>query len=269
LAVEGVAYELAAYTGTNVFNNAATSSHFDRLAFSKCAINGNNAKTKYIYATATNSQDPSQNRLGYAVRDIMFDNCLISTSGTLAILIMPQSTHTAANVFESFTFTNNVFYSSTEENIPAQLFAYSGSSPASEYTMTVTISNNLFYNVATNAGWFRNRDIASFICDNNVMFAVDGSNPGGNAKMLNLAASNSETYAARTSSVNNFAYGAFANSYDWRLADDKSITGTSLIKKIQLCGASPIDDATDVATGTFVLTDNYDEYGPQPMPISL
>jgi len=270
LVVEGVAYELSKYTGTNMFNNAATSSHFDRLAFSKCAIIGNNAKTKYIYATYTNSNDASQNRLEYAVSNILFDNCLISTSGTLVALIMPQSGHTAADKFESFTFTNNVFYSSTGANIPAQLYAYTGSSPASGYTMTVTISNNLFYNVATNAGWFRNRDVASFICDNNVMFAVDDSNPGGNAKMFNLGVSNSNTYAtSTTSSVSNYAYGTFANSYDWRLADDKFITGTSLIKKPTLCEASPIDATTDTVTGTFVLTDNYDEYGPQPMPLPM
>ena len=269
LALEGVAYSLAEYTGTNIFNNGGTSSHFDRLALSKCAIIANNAKTKYIYATATNSGDPSQNRLEYAVRNLYFDNCLVATSGTLVVLVMPQSGHTAANIFESFTFTDNVLYSSTGSNVAVQLFAYTGSSPSSGYTMAVDISNNLFYNVATNAGWFRSRDIASITCWNNVMFAVDDTNPGGNAKVFNLGVSNSNTYKASASSGDNYAYGTLASSYDWRLADDKFITGTSLIKNHTMCPASPIDLSTDVATGTFVLTDDYDEYGPQPMPVHL
>lgn len=269
LVLEGAALQLSAYTGTNLFNNAATSSHFDRLAFSKCAIIGNNAKTKYIYATYTNSGDPSQNRLEYAVNDILFDNCLIGTSGTLVTLVMPQSGHTVADKFESFTFTNNVLYSSTGSNVAMQLFAYTGSSPLSGYKNTVVIDNNLFYNVATNGGWYRNRDMASFMFRNNVMFAVDDSDPGGNAKALNLGVSNSDTYASSASSSNNYAYGTLASSYDWRLADDKFITGTSLVKNHTVCPVSPIGASTNTATGTFVLTDDYDEYGPQPMPLPL
>ena len=269
LVLEGVAYQLSEYTGTNMFNNASTSSHFDRLAFSRCAIICNNAKTKYVYATYTNSNDSSQNRLDYAVHNLYFDNCLISTSGTMVAIVMPQSGHTCANEFESLVFTNNVFYSSSGSNVKAQIYAYSGSSPSSGYTTDVTINNNLFYNVAANAGLYKNRDMAKFAFNNNVMFAVDGSNPSGNAKVFNLGVSSSATYHANASSLNNYAFGTFVSEYDWRLADDKFIDGTSLVKKPTLCPDSPIDASTNTATGTFVLTGDYDEYGPQPMPLPM
>ena len=268
LVVEGVAYQLSAFTGTNLFNNGGTSSHFARLALSKCAIIANNAKTKYIYATYTNSGDTSQNRLDYAVENLYFDNCLIATSGTLSILVSANSAHTAGNMFKSFTFTNNVLYSSTGSNVAVQLFAYTGSSPSTGYTTTVDISNNLFYNVATNAGWYRNKDIAKITCSDNILFAVDGSNPGGNAKILNLGSGSSATYAAQSSSANNYYYGTLISDYDWRLADKDYITGTSLTNPT-ICPASPIDASTNVATGAFVLNDDYDEYGPQPMPIPM
>ena len=49
LSVDGILYNLSdTYTGTNLFNNGGTSSHFNRLAFSKCAIIANNTRTKYL-----------------------------------------------------------------------------------------------------------------------------------------------------------------------------------------------------------------------------
>lgn len=269
LSVDGILYNLSSsYTGTNLFNNGGTTSHFDRLAFSKCAIIANNTKTKYIYATYTNSSAPTDNRTEYAVKEIEFDNCLISTSGTLTQLVVPQSSHSAANQFEKFTFNNNVIYSSTGGNVKLQLFAFTGTSPSTGWNNSAEIKNNLFYNVANNGALYRNYNMASFHFDNNILFAVDGADAGGDAKVFHLGVANSDSYLGDHSSNSNFAYGALANSKIWKIADNKFVTNTSLVNPT-LIESNPIDASTDVATGKFVLTSTYSAYGPQPMPIPM
>lgn len=269
LALEGISYNLSDYSGTNLFNNGGTASHFERLAMSKCYVKAN-SKTKYVYSTATNSGNPEENRLDFAVKQLYFDNCLFETSGTMVCIVMPQSAHTAANMFQQFIFRNNVVYS-TGANVGVQLFAFTGTTPSSGWENTVNISNNLFYNVATNGGWYRNYNLKSIMVDNNILFATDGTNLASkDAKMLNIGAEDNENYKSAATSSNNYYYGTLSGSKTWKMGDSKVITGALLSHPSSLA-SSPIDASTDVSSGKFVLTSaflsEHSDCGPQPMPV--
>jgi hypothetical protein len=134
--------------------------------------------------------------------------------------------------------------------------------------MSVKINNNLFYNVANTSGYFKSYNIGSIEVRNNVLFATDASDAGGNAKILALSDSGgTSNYSSNTACSDNYAFGVLANSKAWTISDGTYRVGN--LVNPSMCGASPIDAATNTVTGTFVLTDDYDEYGPQPMPIPM
>lgn len=258
LVVSDVVFNMSTLESGAFFSNSSATAHFAKLAMDNCAIAAE-GKAKYLWAS---------NSKGYAIEEIYLNGCLFRTSGTLLSLINISSDHSAPNCFEKFEFTNNVVYSSTGSNSKVQIFVFTGTGTTSGWTTDVIINNNLFYNVATSSATFRDYDMAKIQVSKNVCFAVDGTNPGGNAKLFGLSVANSDTYASNASSSNNYVYGTLATGCSWALSDSKFRTGTSLTNPT-VCPASPIAPSTDVATGTFVLTDDYDEYGPQPMPMHL
>lgn len=258
LAVSDVVFNMSSLTSTAIFSNSSATAHLDRLAMDNCAIAAEGA-AKNMWTSSSKS---------YAIREVYMNGCLFRTSGTLLSLIALSSDHTAPNCFEKFEFTNNVVYSSTGSNVKAQIYVFTGTGTTTGWTTDVVINNNLFYNVVTSSATFRSYDMAKIQVSNNVCYAVDGSDPGGNAKLFGLSVANSDSYASNASSTNNYVFGTLKTGCSWALADSKFRTGTSLVNPAT-CPATPIDPATNTATGTFVLTDDYDEYGPQPMPIPM
>lgn len=257
LALADVVFNMSSLTSNAIFSNSSGTADFGRFAMDNCAISGEGS-AKALW---------SSNTKAYAIEEIYMNGCLFRTSGTLLTLISVASDHTAPNHFKKFEFTNNVVYSSLDSNVRLQLFYFSGTGTTSDWVTDVIISNNLFYN-AIAAGSFRSYDMKSVEMSGNVLFAVDGTDPGSNAKLFALSVANSNTYAASAVSVNNYVYGSLAAGRSWALADERFRTGTSLVNP-SICVASPIDASTNTATGLFVLTDDYDEYGPQPMPIPM
>lgn len=257
LTMSDVVFNMSTLTSSAIFSNSGATADLGRLAMDNCAIAAEGG-AKYLWA-------PSDK--GYAIEEIYLNGCLFRTSGTLVALIYVSSDHTAPNHFEKFEFTNNVVYSSTGSNVILQEFVFTGKGTTTGWNTDVIINNNLFYN-AVASGMFRSYDMKSVEISRNVLFAADGTDPGSNAKIFALSVTNSGTYAASAVSEYNFVYGTLATGRSWALADKALRDGTSLTNPTS-CPASPIDAATNTATGTFVLTDDYDEYGPQPMPIPM
>lgn len=257
LTMSDVVFNMSTLTSSAIFSNSGATADLGRLAMDNCAIAAE-GDAKYLWA-------PSDK--GYAIEEIYLNGCLFRTSGTLVALIYVSSDHTAPNHFEKFEFTNNVVYSSTGSNVILQEFVFTGKGTTTGWNTDVIINNNLFYN-AVASGMFRSYDMKSVEISRNVLFAADGTDPGSNAKIFALSVTNSGTYAASAVSEYNFVYGTLATGRSWALADKALRDGTSLTNPTS-CPASPIDAATNTATGTFVLTDDYDEYGPQPMPIPM
>lgn len=268
LALEGVVFDMSPLTssGSSVtfFNNSGATADFAHLILSKCAMGPTeNAKPMYLFALTSG-------KAGYSISDIRIIDCLFRTDGKFQALINLTNNATAAQNFKSFEYSNNVLYSSVD-NVRVQLFTFGGtkSSPnSSDWDINVKINNNLFYNVATSSGYFKSYNIGSIEVKNNVLFAVNDSDAGGNAKILALSdVGGTSNYSSNTTCADNYFYGTLANSKNWTIADEDYRVGNLVNPTI--CLASPIDASTNVATGKFVLTDDYDEYGPQPMPMPM
>ena len=268
LVLEGVVFDMSPLTSSgstvSFFNNSGATEDFAKLVLSKCAM-GPTENTKPMYLYALNS-----GKAGYSITDIKIIDCLFRTDGNFQAIINPTSNATAAQNFKSFEYSNNVFYSSGV-NVRVQLFTFGGtksSSTTSDWDMSVKINNNLFYNVANTSGYFKSYNIGSIEVRNNILFATDASDAGGNAKILALSDSGgTSNYSSNTACSDNYAFGVLANSKAWTISDATYRVGN--LVNPSMCGASPIDAATNTATGTFVLTDDYDEYGPQPMPLPM
>lgn len=258
LTVSDIVFNMSTLTSTAIFSNSSASADLERLALDNCAIAAEGS-AKYLWTSSAK---------GYAVEEIYLNGCLFRSSGTLISLINLSSDHTAPNHVRKFEFTNNVVYSGSGSNVKLQVFVFTGTGTTAGWVTDVKINNNLFYNATTSSGNYRNYDMVSAEMKENVFFAADDTNPGGNAKLFALSVSNSDSYAANASSANNYAYGTLATGCSWALSDNKFRTGTTLTNPT-ICPASPIGASTNVATGTFVLTDDYDEYGPQPMPLPM
>lgn len=257
LTLSDVVFDMSTFTSTAIFSNSSATADLSRFAMDNCAIAAEGS-AKYLWTSS--SKD-------YGIQNIYLNGCLFKTSGTLVSLMNLSSDHNAPNHLERFEFTNNVVYSNTGSNVVVQEFVFTGSGTTTGWVTDVVINNNLFYN-AVAPGMFRSYDMKSIQINGNVLFAADGTDPGSNAKLFALTVANSNTYAANAVSSNNYTYGTLATGRSWALADSKFRTGTSLTNPTA-CAASPIDASTNVETGKFVLTDDYDEYGPQPMPMPM
>ncbi len=269
LLLDGIIIDMSPLTssGTTVtfFTNSGATADFESLVLSNCAMGAvENEKPMYLFSV-------NSGKAGYAITNIKIIDCLIRTDGNLQALINPTSNSTAAQNFKSLEFTNNVLYSSTGSNVRVQIFTFGGtksSSTTSDWVMNLKINNNLFYNVATSSGWFKSFNIGSVEVKNNVLFAVDGTDAGGNAKILALSDSGgTSNYSANTVCSDNYYFGTLDNNKNWTIADGTYKVGN--LVNPSPATVNPIDASTDVATGKFVLTSSYSAFGPQPMPIPM
>ena len=267
LLLDGIIIDMSPFesSGSTVtfFTNSGATADFDSLVLSNCAMGAvENEKPMYLFSV-------NSGKAGYAITNIKIIDCLIRTGGKLQALINPTSNSTAAQNFKSLEFTNNVLYSSTGSNVRVQIFTFGGtksSSTTSDWVMNLKINNNLFYNVATSSGWFKSFNIGSVEVKNNVLFAVDGTDAGGNAKILALSDKNgTSNYSANTICNDNYYFGTLSGS--WTIADNTYRVGN--LVNPSPATVNPIKASTDVATGKFVLTAAYSAYGPQPMPIPM
>lgn len=271
LAIDGIEYDLSGKSSANMFNNGPgtgdeydTVRDFDRLAFANCIFrDGQDAKNKYIYATSTSSSDPSKDRLQYAVNEVYFDHCVIEAKAYFTACVYPNNNHTAANNYKKFVFTNNTVYSTkASSNSTFQLVSYTGKTVKTGYVTDVNISNNIFYDVVTTAGYFRFFDMAKILATKNVIFGQYLSALDANPKIFNLTLNggSTATYADNSSVTENIAYGNVPGDRAFTVCgDSQKVAGMDHPVTLD---ASPFA-SVDIYTGTFTLLPAYATYGPQ------
>ena len=189
----------------------------------------------------------------YGVRHLILKNnrFAVKSSTTLAFINI-SSSNSGISVFESLVFDNNYVYSRTGENIVAPIFTYTGTAVT---TMTMSVNNNLFYNVVS-GGCFKHNTLASASATKNVLWVVDGTDPGANAKLWGMK---SKVAIPTVSVTDNIAFGTLATGRKWAIADDTVNTG---MDALQVAESNPVATA-DVTTGTFTMATGYTSYGPQ------
>ena len=121
--------------------------------------------------------------------------------------------------------------------------------------MTMSVNNNLFYNVVS-GGCFKHNTLVSASATKNVLWVVDGTDPEANAKLWGMK---SKVAIPTVSVTDNIAFGTLATGRKWAIADDTVNTG---MEALQVAESNPIATA-DVTTGTFTMAAGYTSYGPQ------
>ncbi len=268
LALEGVEIDMSPLTssGSTVtfFNNSGATEDFERLAISNCCF-GATENEKPMYLFAVNS-----GKAGYAIKEILVSRCVLNTSGKLTTIINPTSNATAANKFEKIEFVDNVVCSLTGSNVKMQLFSFSGTkSPATGWNnVQLIVNNNIFYNVTTSSGLVRNYDLGSVEIKDNIFYATDNTDAGGNAKVFALSVSDNSTFKASEVADGNLAYGALSSG-SWVICDGKYRTDTSIPSNIELLESSPFTSASVPSQAIFELTPACGNAGPAVMPTPL
>ena len=271
LALEGVEIDMVPFTssGSTVtfFTNSGATADFERLAISNCCFSATeNEKPMYLFAV-------NSGKAGNAIKEILVSRSVINTSGNLTTIINPTTNSTAANKFKKIEFVDNVICSLTGSNVKMQLFSFGGSkSPTTGWDdVQLIVNNNIFYNVTTSSGLIRNYDLGSVEIKDNIFFAADGTEPGGNAKVFALTVANNNTFAASEVAEGNLAYGALSGSgsVSWAICDSKFRTGTSVPATIEMLESSPFTSDSNPSRAIFVLTSACGTAGPQVMPTPL
>lgn len=258
--LSGINLDLTAITSNAFSSNSGATGHFDRVAIENCIITTAGDKPTYFYQTNSSAKP-------YGISEIYVDGCLIPTSGKLVALFTISSDAeyaTSAAQLSSFTFTNNVMYSTTGGNVKLQVFSYTGTLPSTWAGTSLVMNNNLFYNTYTSSGNFRYYDLTYAEIKNNILFATDGLDPGGNVKLLNLGIGNANTYSATSVADNNYYWGTLASGKNWSLADSK-YRGENM-KNTTPCSENPLSSETSLTDRRFVIVNAYSAYGPQPIP---
>ena len=220
--------------------NKNTSTSFDTFVMDDCAV----ASPKSMIST-------NGSYTTYGIKHIVITRSDFKIS-VATNLVNISSTYTGISVYESFLFTDNTIYSSTGSNILTTVFGYTGTSGNA---MVATVSNNLFYNTV-NGGNFKHNTLASATATKNVFWAVDGTDPGANAKLWGMKTKVAIPTVAVTDNV---AYGTLASGRKWVIADSTVDTG---MEALTVLDTNPIATA-DEATGTFTMATGYESYGPQ------
>ena len=220
--------------------NKNTSASMDSFVMDDCAV----ASPKYMISTGSSYA-------AYGVKHISITNSDFKIS-VATNLVNVSSGYSGITEYETFLFTGNTVYSSTGSNILTTVLGYTGTSGNA---MVATVSNNLFYNTV-NGGNFKHNTLASATATKNVFWAVDGTDPGANAKLWGM-----KTKAAipTVNVTDNVAYGTLASGRKWVIADSTVDTG---MEALTVLDTNPIATA-DVATGTFTMEAGYESYGPQ------
>lgn len=200
----------------------------------------------------------------HGIKDIEITNSVFPVSVASVELVKLKQTHSNADQFEKFTFTGNLMYSTTVANLMSSAFSYSPSAAnGTGNAFSATVSNNLFYNVAS-SGIVKHNTMGSATATKNLQWVTNGTTMTTNAKIFGMKYSTAIPTSAVTDNV---AYGSLVcttKTVGW-VAADNAVMGTDM-QQVQTLTTDPLDASSDPTNGVFVLGSAYTSYGPQPMP---
>ena len=223
------------------------------------SINKNTSKSMKIFVmdgcrieqSMANMISTSSSYKEYGVENIELVNNRFAI-GVAANLVNITSSYTGISEYKSIRFVNNYVYSTTGINLPSTVFNYTGNTGDE---MEAVVNNNIFYNVV-NGGNFKHNTLKSAEANYNVFWAVDGTDPGANAKLWSMK---TKAVIGSVSVDHNIAYGTLAEGRSWTIADSTTNTGMG---SLQVESTNPLA-LVDVDNGTFIMASGYEKYGPQ------
>ena len=242
--------------GTVISNGGSTTTDIKDLVFDNCEIKN--------FTKAFISANSKINTCG--INNISFTKCKIAVGSAVPLVQVPGDV-TISEPYKTFTFEDNIVYSTTGDNIASKVFAYNCKNIIEEqqYPMVVNFNRNILYNFVVNGGTFTHQKISSFTGKNNLFWICeyDGdthkAEAGGNAKFISIKA-----VIPTTDVTGNGVYGTpykAGVAQSWRTADTDYM-GTMQKLQDNILPEDPFETA-DITTGTFKVKTAYSSYGPQ------
>lgn len=209
-------------------------------------------KCKYSVDSNTKQLLGLNNITIHGVRSVkIIDSKIESLYAGMVQLLFASTNYPFLNELEEVIFDNNVFYNANT-NGALQLFATGGPAPADGKVQrtTVTITNNIFYNMAPTT-YFQSNSLGGITVKNNLFYSesVSGSTI--------IAYSKDDTNEYPYDFDNNYCGGAFANLY-W--FNPNSGAYKSLKKTVQKTTETMFTTA-DTENGIFIQAPAFESYG--------
>ena len=204
---------------------------------------------------------PNSTALTYGVENILVNGCRFATTTSVSVFSVNSGATTMAG-YKSFTFTNNVLYSTGDPQTGTYAFGFTGTNASESNSQTdLVMDNNLFYNIASSNGIFRTYYVKSAYIRNNVLWAQDGSY-GSNIKMFKLNLKVAEATSVFTgASSDNYCFGDLGEK-SWSISDSDY---RGPLTNVTTLSTNPIASFS-TSTGEFELVNAYKLYGPQLQP---
>ena len=254
LVLESLVVDMSAMTSGQFITKKDNDSDVDALIIERCDFK---SITRPVYT-------PNSGSLLKGVNTIRFNGNRFMFNAADLKLITISSTAKTLSGYDSFEFTNNVFYTSSATALNSQVFDTSAKIEDESGDQTLVLSNNLFYNIAASNGYFRSWNISSAEVNGNIAWIADDTSIGSNAKFIRFSQPTTDSPATFSGSAsNNYCFGTLTGTSKWAISDAKDRSG---LANVTTLASNPIA-SFDTATGVFELVDDYKAYGPQIQPM--
>ena len=245
LKFKNVNLDLSPSSGGYIFNNNGATSHYDALHFDGCTIK--TGKPSIYYRSAT----------GYGIKSIKFIGCTFLCTqmpGNLSLINCSGTTSFAG--FEEVVFENNVVCSSSPQSKFQTIVNLTGSGAATP--ISVTIRDNIFYNVFYNTGssvpQFRfSQEVSPLVFENNIMYSA--LEPGVAQSYVELGNASQSTDDLHIG--DNYLYVASGTPVNWKWTNKTAV--------VEKQSETPFDSFTFDSSynPTYSIKSAYLQYGPK------
>lgn len=253
LVMDNLKVNMAAMTSGQFFAKKDNDGNFSSLTLWQCDFSN---VARPVYA-------PNSSYLNNGIEDILINGCRFGTTTNVQLFSIGSGATTLAG-YKTFTFTNNVLYSTGDAQTGTYVF-YTTASGIAESTCVqdLIMDNNLFYNVPNGNGLFRTHYLKSAYIRNNVLWAQDGSY-SSNSKMFktNLTVASAAGGAFEGASSDNYCYGSLGDKKSWTISDADC---RGPLTNVTTLDANPIA-SFNTSTGEFEMIPAYASYGPRLQP---
>ncbi len=203
--------------------------------------------------------------LGYGIKDIIISKSVFETANTVSpALFNISSGLTNPIAFKTFSVKNSVFYHSSGNVVGWLLFNYlpgeADTLNSLTWPMAMELSNNIFYNIASNSSNARNYALTSLVIKNNLV-VCPGYSPSNAQKIYSQRMKPAPSYFDPDYS-NNAVFAAAGNDALWIVADNAFSSDVGQTKAIPVLAESPLEVA-DLVNGVFTVKEAFSTYGPQ------
>lgn len=251
LVMDNMKVNMTAMTSGQFFAKKDNDGNFSSLTLWQCDFSG---IARPVYA-------PNSSYLNNGIEDVLINGCRFGTTADVQLFSIGSGATTLAG-YKTFTFTNNVLYSTGDPRTGTYVFYTTASGIVkSTCVQDLIMDNNLFYNVPNGNGLFRTHYLKSAYIRNNVLWAQDGSY-SSNSKMFKTNLTVADAGAAfEGASSDNYCYGNLGTK-SWTISDANC---RGPLTDVTTLDSTPIASFV-TSTGVFELVSPYDTFGPQLQP---